>query len=124
MSPRVWRQRIRDILDAIEEIHGFVSGVEFPEFAANTEKMKAVLADFTIIGEAAVHVPEEVQRAHPSIEWRRMRDMRNVIVHVYFAVNARIVWDTIHDDLPVLERQLRDLLAAEEATDPPHESDA
>ncbi|HRQ73128.1 MAG TPA: DUF86 domain-containing protein [Phycisphaerales bacterium] len=91
MSPRAWQQRIRDILDAIEEIRGFVSGVEFPAFAANTEKMKAVLADFTIIGEAAGHVPEDVQKAHPTIDRRRMRDMRNVIVHVYFAVNARIV---------------------------------
>jgi uncharacterized protein with HEPN domain len=110
VSRRAWPQRIGDILDAIAEIRGFVSGVSFEEFAANPEKLKAVLADFAIIGEAASHVPDEVQAAHPAIEWRRMRDMRNVIVHVYFALNPRIVWDTIQNDLPSLEVSLRRVL--------------
>lgn len=85
----------------------------FEEFAANPEKMKAVLADFAIIGEAARHIPPDVQAANPTIEWRRMRDMRNVIVHVYFSVNPRIVWDTIEQDLPVLKGQLSAIVPPE-----------
>jgi uncharacterized protein with HEPN domain len=110
VSRRAWPQRIGDILDAIAEIRSFVADISFEEFAANPEKLKAVLANFAIIGEAARHVPEEIQSAHPAIEWRRMRDMRNVIVHVYFAVNPRIVWDTIQNDLPSLEVSLREMV--------------
>lgn len=69
-----------------------------------------MLADFTIIGEAARHIPVEIQQSHPTVDWRRMSDMRNVIVHVYFSVNPRIVWDTIRDDLPVLDAGLQSLL--------------
>jgi uncharacterized protein with HEPN domain len=110
VSRRPWEQRLRDILDAAEETRRFVEGVDFDSFAANPEKLKAVLANFTIIGEAARHVPPDVQSRYPHIDWRRMRDMRNIIVHVYFGVNPRIVWSTIHDDLPRLEADLRRVL--------------
>lgn len=117
MSHRSWKQRIVDILEAIAEVRAFVDGVTLEQFAENVEKQKAVLADFTIIGEAARHVPTEVQAQYPSIEWRRMRDMRNIIVHVYFSVDAVIVWDTIQNDLPLLEMQLIELLRQEEKKD-------
>ena len=39
-----------------------------------------------------------------------MRGMRNRIVHAYFAVDERILWDTIQNDLPVLQEQLRLLI--------------
>lgn len=111
MSPRAWQQRVQDILAAIREIQSFVGGQTFDQFANDTRTLKAVLADFTIIGEAAGHIPEDVQDANPKIAWRQMRDMRNIVVHVYFAVNPRIVWDTIHNDLPALETQLMTLVS-------------
>lgn len=81
-------------------------------FANDAKTLKAVLADFTIIGEAARQVPDHVCEAHPHVAWRQMRDMRNIVVHVYFAVEPNIVWDTIHRDLPVLESQLLAILAS------------
>ena len=36
--------------------------------------------------------------------------MRNVLAHVYFGVNLRMVWQTIQEDLPPLKTQLNDVL--------------
>lgn len=36
--------------------------------------------------------------------------MRNTLVHAYFDVDLRIVWETVERDLPELVRQLRKLL--------------
>ena len=36
--------------------------------------------------------------------------MRNRIVHGYSGVDMRIVWDTIHDDLPVLNEEIKKYL--------------
>lgn len=117
MSPekhvRAWAQRVRDMIDAAREIRSFVAGMTFEEFSADARTQKAVLADFNIIGEAAAHVPESVKIAHPIVAWRQARSMRNVIVHVYFAVDQRTVWDTIHNDLPKMEEELVQVLERE-----------
>jgi uncharacterized protein with HEPN domain len=66
-----------------------------------------------IIGEAAAHVPEETVSLAPDIEWHRIRGMRNIIVHEYFGVSERIVWDTVQDDLPGIVQPLKRLLSSE-----------
>ncbi len=35
--------------------------------------------------------------------------MRNIVVHEYFGVSPKILWETIQSDLPELEEKLRDL---------------
>jgi uncharacterized protein with HEPN domain len=37
--------------------------------------------------------------------------MRNALVHGYFKVDQEIVWATIQNDLPLLERHVRALRA-------------
>ena len=102
MLPRGWIERIRDILDAMAEIETFTQGMDFDAFRKDPKTLRAVELDFIIIGEAAHHIPETVQAAHPEIPWHLMRAMRNRLVHVYFSVDPKIVWDTIHNDLPPL----------------------
>jgi uncharacterized protein with HEPN domain len=70
----------------------------------------AVIRNFIIIGEAATHVPEEVVSAHPEIPWRDMRDMRNFVVHEYFGISDKIIWDTVQNNLPPLINLLKPLL--------------
>ena len=70
------------------------------------------MADLAVIGEAAGHIPDDVISSHPEVPWALMKAMRNRIVHVYFDVDPRIVWDTLQQDLPVLVEALRRLLEA------------
>lgn len=110
MSSREWRHRIEDILDAIAEIQSFVAETTLEQFKADAKTLKAVAADLMIIGEAANHIPDEVQDAHPDVPWFVMRAMRNRIVHVYFDIDPDILWDTVHNDLAKLVGPLRTLL--------------
>ena len=110
MSSRDWRHRIEDILDAITEIQTFASGTTLEQFRADAKTLKAVAADLLIIGEAANHVPEDVQEAHPEVPWSVMRAMRNRIVHAYFDIDPDILWDTVQHDLPKLIEPLKRLL--------------
>ena len=84
MFPRGWIERIRDILDAIAEIETFTQGMDFDALRNDPKTLRAVELDFIIIGEAAHHIPETVQAAHPEIPWHLMRAMRNRLVHVYW----------------------------------------
>jgi uncharacterized protein with HEPN domain len=110
MSSREWRHRIEDILDAITEIQTFASGATLEQFRADAKTLKAVAADLMIIGEAANHVPDDVQDAHQDVPWSVMRAMRNRIVHAYFDIDPDILWDTVQHDLPKLVEPLKRLL--------------
>jgi uncharacterized protein with HEPN domain len=32
-----------------------------------------------------------------------MKDMRNFLIHEYFGVNTKVVWDTCKNDVPALK---------------------
>ena len=53
MSPRIWRARLQDILEAITEIQAFTVGMNFETFAADKKTMRAVELDLIVIGEVA-----------------------------------------------------------------------
>lgn len=80
-------------------------------FLASTLVIDAVQRNFMVVGEAASQVPSEVTDAHPEIPWRKMRDMRNVLIHVYWSVDAGLVWNTVQQDLPPLIPLLEHVLA-------------
>ena len=110
MSPRGWQDRIRDILDAIAEIQKFTRRMDFEAFREDDKAIRAVEMNFIIIGEAANQIPEEVEEKYTGIPWNLMRAMRNRIVHVYFKVDEKLMWDTIQNDLPPLIPELKKLL--------------
>jgi uncharacterized protein with HEPN domain len=110
---REWRFRLEDILEAVGWIQRYTSGLTYAEFSLDRRTVDAVIRNFQVIGEAARHVPPEVEGRHPQVPWHQMRAMRNELLHVYFGVDLTIVWDTIHHHLPPLVPLLQAVLEAE-----------
>ena len=54
MSSRSAKERIQDILSAIDSIQSRTAGISFDQFSQNETIVKAVLYDLIIIGEAAI----------------------------------------------------------------------
>jgi uncharacterized protein with HEPN domain len=65
-----------------------------------------------IIGEAASNVSEQLRTRHPEIPWRRIVDMRNVLIHGYFGIDLSEVWRVVENDLPRLKEQVKGILEA------------
>lgn len=110
MSSRSLKQRLQDILDQAEEILAFVDGFDYEAFGKDTKTVKAVLYNLAVIGEAARNLLPDIQEVYPDLPWEEMRGMRNLVIHEYFRVNLRIAWTTIHEDLPSLIIQVRELI--------------
>ena len=93
------RLRIEDIIDSITKIQAYTKGMDFETFAWDERTVDAVIRHFGVIGEAASHLPDSFQVAHPEIP---LDAMRNFVIHEYFGVSKEIIWKTLTKDLPPL----------------------
>ena len=55
-----------------------------------------------LVGEAASHVPKEIQARYEQIPWSKVISMRHRLIHGYDFVDYTILWDTIGQNLPTL----------------------
>ena len=95
---------IQDVLDSIERINGYTSGIANERDLKDDRKTyDAVIQNFTVIGEAVKNIYEEVRENHPNVEWREIMAMRNLLVHEYWGINEGVVWDAIKKNLPELK---------------------
>jgi uncharacterized protein with HEPN domain len=104
MSPRDWQVRLEDILDSIHKIQTYTSGMDFAIFSSDQKTIDAVLRNLEIIGEASIYLPDNIRETYPNFPLVELRAMRNIIIHQYFGVSLPIIWDSICNDLPELER--------------------
>lgn len=63
-----------------------------------------------IIGEATYKLTKEYRNQHPEVPWKMMEGMRHVLVHDYYCISASKLWGTITDDIPVLTKQIKQLI--------------
>jgi uncharacterized protein with HEPN domain len=102
---------LKDIEQSIKEINDFLpSERNFLEFKKDLKTRKAVERNIEIIGEAM----DRILKVNPSIQIsdsRRIVDTRNRIVHGYDSVSDDVIWLIINRYLPVLEQEVKSLLA-------------
>ena len=108
------RERLRDILEAIERIERYTSkGRE--EFMQDELIQTWVVHHIQIIGEAARKLSEETRSEHDEVPWPAIIAMRNILVHDYFSVDIDEVWSTIERDLPPLKVEVSSILGEQGA---------
>lgn len=107
--PREEPALLLDMLEFARDAVAFAEGMEYADFAEDRRSQFAILKAIEIVGEAAAHVSERTRDAHPEIPWRDVIGMRNRLVHAYFGIDLRLVWDTVKDDIPSLINELEPL---------------
>lgn len=113
MPLKDWTLRVNDIFEAADRIQRFTAEMTFESFLADERTIDAVIRNIEIVGEAIRYIPEDIQQRHAAIAWRRIRAMRNVLIHQYDEVRLRTGWDAAQTGLPLLVSQLHALLEQE-----------
>lgn len=101
---------LQKIIGYILDAETYTQGMDFEGFSLDSKTMSATAFVMGQIGELAKEVSLETIDANPHIQWKGMRGLRNRIVHDYENVDLKILWDTIIVDLPILRRQISELL--------------
>lgn len=107
MSPRAGRavrERLKDILDAIERTKRAEASLVRAEAVGDADgtrvALDAILYNLVVIGEAVIALPTEITRAEPEVPWRDVVDMRNFLSHEYFRVLTDVVQDLAGRPVP------------------------
>ena len=97
---------ILHILDEIKNIKQFLLGIDFDMLINDTKTAKAIERSLEIIGEAAKNLSEKFKEETKEIPWREVMGLRDKIIHHYFDVDYKTIWDIVQNDLPELEKVL------------------
>ncbi len=89
---------IQDMVDCFKNILNYTKDVSFDEFMDNKMMKDAVVRNFEIIGEAANILSEEFKSDNQQVEWRRLTDFRNKLIHHYFGLSYNIIWETVQNE--------------------------
>ncbi|MBU4481604.1 DUF86 domain-containing protein [Patescibacteria group bacterium] len=103
---------IEDIVEAMEKVMKFTKDMGYDDFVGDDKTISAVIRKLEIIGEAVKKIPSKVKKNYTQIPWKDMAGMRDKLIHEYFGVDPKRVWNTVKKDIPDLKPQFEKLLTA------------
>lgn len=103
------KERIGHMLDAIRDLEIVIGSKTYDDFRLTVAERFASVKLFEIIGEASMHISDDLKELNNSIQWNEIKGMRNILVHEYFGVSYETVYDTYKNYLPVLKSQLLEI---------------
>jgi uncharacterized protein with HEPN domain len=83
--------RLEHILDAIDKAIDFTKDADFEMFKKNDVLRFALTKVVEIVGEASYRLTKEFRENHPEIEWRKIINMRHILVHGYYQTEDKSV---------------------------------
>lgn len=110
--------RLRDILQAAGLVQCYIAGIDAVKFERVEQPRDAALFELAVLGEAAGHLPAEIQALAPDIPWAQIKAMRHHIVHGYWQIDFRVLTDTVNLDLEPLKSAVHRLIAILEPSSP------
>ena len=98
------------ILNCVLKIQEYMKGITLEQFINNDEKQDAVVRNFEVIGEATSRISDEFKIKNNQLPWRKMKAMRNFLIHDYEEVDLKLVWEAIMVDLPELKTNIEKII--------------
>ena len=106
------RERLKDILDAIDDAAEILGGADFGGYQRDVAKRRGTERCIEIVSEAARHIPVSMTDQHPHIPWAEVHAIGNKIRHDYQSLSDHVIWRTAAQSLPELRLVVAAMLGA------------
>ena len=97
---------LQHILDAILRIESYLHKIDEETFYKYYLRQDGIIRQLEIIGEAVKNISNELRQKYPMIPWKGYAGMRDKLIHGYFGVDIEQVWIAAADDIPLLKKQI------------------
>jgi uncharacterized protein with HEPN domain len=108
------REFLEHILDEARFLLDKSKGLDVDSFLRDETLKRAFVRSIEVMGEAVKQVPDSVRQKYLDVEWRAIAGMRDRLIHAYYGVNYRTVWDAVTTDVPVLAENIELILARDD----------
>jgi uncharacterized protein with HEPN domain len=119
MSDRNITFLLEDIIECIDNIFTYTTAMTYDEYLNNNMVQDAVERNYEIIGEAASKFDQLFREKYPNVDWRLLKDFRNVIIHRYFDIYQEVLWNAKEFELAALKEKIAEVLKIEKSIQVP-----
>ena len=104
---------IGDIQEAMEMAALYTKGLTFRKFLEDRKTQDAVIRNLEVIGEASKNISSAFKVKYPDVPWKTLAGLRDKLIHFYFGIDYRIVWNVVKKELPKLRKQIKHISKSE-----------
>lgn len=100
------------ILEAIQRIRKYTENISEEAFCSSQLIQDAVIRNIEVMGEAsrnALLCGRDIPEVQAATELGQVYRMRNKLAHGYFSIDLSIIWHSLKNDIPALEREVREV---------------
>ena len=101
---------LRKIVTDIEFILKHTQNLTQLQIENNEILLDSIMFRLVQISENSGKLTVDFKTKYKTIPWRAIKGMRNRIVHEYGDVDVTVIFDTVVNDLPLLIKQLKELI--------------
>jgi uncharacterized protein with HEPN domain len=95
------------IFESLQKIETYTCEGKYA-FLESSLIQDAVYRNLEIIGEAAGRLPLPFRATLPSIPWKSIIGLRNILIHQYEGIDPEEIWMIVDDNIPALKATLRE----------------
>jgi uncharacterized protein with HEPN domain len=96
-----------DICASCVKVQRYTLNMTLENFVADDRTYDAVVRNLQIIGEAVKQIPSNIREQYPTIEWRKIAGLRDILAHAYFSLENETLWDIVQNKVPELLEQVQ-----------------
>lgn len=97
---------LKDIINECDYVLKESQKLTYEDFIKDETLKRAFVRSLEVICEAGIQISSKIRHKYPGLPWREMRGMRNKLIHEFFRVDYKIVWETIEKDIPDLKKNV------------------
>ena len=107
------KERLEHILQALQRTKTSLDRWGKNMFMQDKTFFFGLVKNIEIIGEATYKLTKDFKDTHTELPWAYMEKMRHILVHGYYLIEEKFIWETIESDLPaispIIEKYIREL---------------
>jgi len=104
--------RLTDISETIDDIEAYTGNAKFDDFFKRDDLRQVASAELAQIGGAASLLTDEFKEMHGEIDWDVLRGLQYAGYDEELELDAHALWHIVHEDLPVIQDQILELLTS------------